>query len=169
MPTPNVGPHEILYRQVGPKGNPIYYDPLRNPPIHPSVFLPSKEDTDGLSLIRKLFRSQKWAAYRKECPEVRFRIASLEEVRVIELAFAIGFIAFNFKPTEDALDTEYGEPWAHCVLIEINRPEYDSNPESKKKIKEWALAVANYLTDENIFGPFERPTEQDAYRPNPQS
>ncbi len=47
----NIDKKEMLYRQIGPGGDPIYFNPDRNPPIHQSRFIPTSADTDGLSLI----------------------------------------------------------------------------------------------------------------------
>lgn len=165
MPTPYIDNTEVLYRQVGPAGNPIYYDPQRTPVVHQALFLPSNQDTDGLSLIRGRFRTDVWAAYRNEQPAVRFRLAVLQVPQMEQLASELGFESFDFGLSADGLDDEHGEPWAHCVALQINRADYDGCPEAKKRIKEWAMKTATRLTDQDIIGPFHEPTEQDPYRP----
>ena len=51
MTTPVVGASEVLYRQIGDGGNPIFFDPNRESPVNSAIFLPARPDTDGLSLI----------------------------------------------------------------------------------------------------------------------
>jgi len=71
----------------------------------------------------------------------------------------------TFAASADRLDERFGEPWAHCVVIEINRGVYDSNSDAKKRIKEWAMAVASLVTNQDVIGPFQEPTDHDPYRP----
>lgn len=165
MPTPHVDANEILYRQIGPGGNPIYFDPTRTPAIHQSRFLPTSRDADGLSLIRSRFRTEIWSAYRVEQPTVRFRLAILRSIRLQQLAEKLGIQAMTYAPSADSLDDKFGEPWAHCVIVEINRNEYDNNSDTKKLIKEWALGVANLVTKADVIGPFLEPTDLNPYRP----
>jgi hypothetical protein len=82
-----------------------------------------------------------------------------------QVAADVGIDSFSFEATPDALDEQHGEPWAHCVATEINRIAYDSNPAAKMRIKDWALAVANGITDQDVFGPYESPSGDDDYRP----
>ena len=121
MTTPDVQPAETLYRQVGPGGNPIYYDPDHEPPLHDSLFIPNNADTDGLSLTRSRFRAQVWAAFRVEQPDTRFRLARTQASFLVEIAESVGLPSLNFDPSPDNLDHRFGEPWAHCVGREINR------------------------------------------------
>ena len=165
MPTPPVTNDETLYRQIGVGGNPIYFDPSRQPPIHRSLFLPSPNDSDGLSLIRARFRAAAWAAFRVEHPEVRYRLAQLLAAELEHHGQNVGFSDFPIESTSDALDDKHGPPFAHCVAIRINRVDYDSNAEKKKLIKEWALRVSDCLTRTAIIGPFAMPVDGDAYRP----
>ena len=166
METPDVDSSETLYRQVSPGGNPIYYDGEKEPPVHWSLFIPSKRDTDGLSLIRARFRTKPWAAYRAEKPSTRHRLALIRAGFLRDVAEAVGIGALHCDPSPDVLDEQYGEPWAHCVAREINRDAYDSDGEAKKRIKSWAYQVAASLSNTDVEGPFESPAEQDAYRPN---
>ena len=165
MPTPNVDVNELLYRQIGPGGDPIYFDPERNPPVHQSRFLPTSKDADGLSLVRGRFRTEIWSAYRMEQPAVRFRLALLHASRIQHLSVNLGFQAWTLASTTDALDAKFGAPWAHCVAGEINRAAYDNDSNAKIRIKEWAMQVANLLTNQEVLGPFQEPTDVDSYRP----
>lgn len=165
MPTPAVHETEVLYRQVGENRSPIYFDPNRAPPVHRTVFIPTRKDTDGLSLIRSRFRTDIWAAYRLEQPTKRFRLARLQALSLRQLANDLGFQSLVFLATADGLDDQHGEPWAHCVVTNINRTDYDSDSDVKKRIKEWALGVANLITNDHVIGPFREPTEEDEYRP----
>lgn len=165
MPTPHVDASEVLYRQIGPGGDPIYFDPARNPPVHQSRFLPTSKDSDGLSLVRSSFRTAVWAAHRREQPAVRFRLAELQAARLRELALELGFEVLTYGSTSDRLDDEFGEPWAHCVIVEINRVDYDNNSDSKRRIKDWAMGVVKLISDQNVIGPFQEPTDRDPYRP----
>ena len=163
--TPPVESDETLYRQIGPSGQPIYFDPKRHPPVHRSLFMPSRADTDGLSLIRSRFRTRVWAAYRVEKPLVRFRLAQLQTSRLRTLAEDVGFPKFHAESTPDELDQQYGPPWAHCVVKEINRRDYDNDWQSKRMIKEWAMAVAGEITSDFVLGPYPVPTSEDPLRP----
>ena len=165
MPTPNVDANELLYRQIGPGGDPIYFDPARNPPVHQSRFLPTNKDTDGLSLVRSRFRTAIWSAYRPEQPAVRFRLAMLQAIRLQQLASELGFQTLTYALTADGLDDRLGEPWAHCVVVEMNRADYDKDLDAKRRIKEWAMGVAKLVTDQDVIGPFREPGDRDPYRP----
>ncbi len=116
MPTPSVVENEVLFRQVPPGGNPIYFDPSQN------------------QHLRRIAR---------DC----------------------GIYALSYLPTPDELDNQHGVPRAHCVITEINRTDYDSDTTAKKRIKEWALGVADFLGENDIVGPFEKPADHDHYRP----
>lgn len=165
MSTPNVDENETLYRQVGPGGNPIYFDPERTPVVHQSRFLPTSQDADGLSLIRSRFRTEVWSAYRKEQPAVRFRLAVLHAHSLQQLASESGFETLSYGLNADGLDEDHGQPWAHCVVLQINRADYDGDADAKKRIKKWAMRVATLLTQQDVIGPFDEPTSQDPYRP----
>lgn len=165
MPTPNVDTDEILYRQIGPGGNPIYFDPARTPVVHQVSFLPTPSDQDGLSLIRSKFRTEVWSSHRLEKPAVRFRLATLLANRLQQLALDLGFQAMSYVVSADSLDNKFGEPWAHCVVVEINRANYDSDLDARKRIKEWAVGVSRIITSNEVIGPFHEPRDDDPYRP----
>lgn len=165
MQTPYVDESELLLRQLGPAANPIYFDAARKPPVHQAAFLPSRKDADGLSFIRGVFRSDVWAAYRSEQPTVRFRLARMEASSLNQVADDCGIEGFNFQPTPDELDNQNGPPWGHCVATKINRRDYDADDAAKRRIKEWALGVANLFAVHDVIGPFEAPTQNDQYRP----
>jgi len=166
MPTPNVDSQEVLYRQISPGGTPIYFDPGRAPLVHQAVFFPSHQDTDGLSLIRSRFRTEIWAAYRAEKPASRFRLAKLQAGDLQNVDTQVGFSNHDYRPTTDELDERFGEPWAHCVATHINRADYDQDPNAKKRIKEWALSVAQRIHRDSVSGPFPEPEDSVPYRPD---
>lgn len=165
MPTPSVDESELLIRQISPGGNPIYFDPARKPPVHQQAFLPSRKDADGLSLIRGRFRSDIWSAYRPEQPAVRFRLVHAQVSSLDQVADECGIQEFSYQSTPDALDNQHGTPWGHCVATKINRTVYDSDDAAKRRIKEWALGVANLFTEQDVVGPFDAPRQGDEYRP----
>lgn len=165
MPTPNVDANEILFRQIGPGGTPIYFDPTRTPVVHQSSFLPTSGDRDGLSLIRSRFRTDIWSAYRLEKPTVRFRLATLQANHLQRLALDLGFHKMSYVASADSLDSKFGEPWAHCVVMEINRVDCDKDLDAKKRIKEWAMGVANLITNQDVVGPFQEPCDNHPHRP----
>jgi hypothetical protein len=165
MPTPDIDAAEVLFRQIGSGGNPIYFDPSRTPAIHQSRFLPTKQDIDGLSLIRSRFRTHIWAAYRPEKDSERFRLACLKVDTLRQKATQVGLSSLSFNATADSLDERFGAPWAHCVAAEINYTTYSGDSEAKKRIKEWAMKVAEMLTVDDVIGPFDKPTQSDPYRP----
>lgn len=165
MNTPKVNEDEMLYRQIGPGGDPIYFNPDRNPPIHQSRFIPTSADTDGLSLIRSRFRTEVWSAYRLEQPSVRFRLAVIQAELLRRIALDSEFESLSYRVSADGIDDRFGEPWAHCVVAEMNRANYDSDVETKKKIKEWALRATKLIKKEDVIGPFDAPTDDDPYRP----
>lgn len=166
MTMPDVHADELLYRQIGPRGNPIYFDPARTPPVHQSRFLPANNDTDGLSFIRSRLRTEIWSAFRLENPEVRFRLAIVKSSRMQLLPSDSGFQGLSFRSTADSLDARFGAPWAHCVVPEINRASYDNDLEAKRRIKDWAMGMANLVSNRDVIGPFQEPTDADRYRPN---
>ncbi len=166
MPTPAVDEKEVLFRQVKPGGDPIFFDPDRKPAVHRAVFLPSNDDADGLSIIRSKFRSPVWSAYRPEKPCVRFRLACLRIPDLLQVADDCGIQQLNYQTTPDVLDQRHGEPWAHSVIAEINRRDYNSDQDAKKRIKEWAFHLAESLANHDIIGPFDEPRDCDQYRPN---
>lgn len=158
---------EDLYRQIPPNGNPPFYQSQASPKVHPVTFRPGSSDLDGLSMLRAACRSLQWSAYRVEQPDKRFRVAQLPVLLLSQLAHDVGFNAFDVQVTPDQLDHRFGEPFAHCVLVQINRPDYDRSPEVKKRIREWTEKVVQVLTDERIHGPFDPPDEASTstYRP----
>ena len=166
MPTPDVEfVEEVLYRQISPGGTPIYFDPNRDPVVHSAALLPSHQDTDGLSLLRSRFRTEIWAAYRAEKPDVRFRLACLPASELRLLDTKTEFPDPKYLPTEDGLDNRFGEPWAHCVATHINRTDYENDRNVKKRIKQWALALAKGIAPASIWGPFQEPDDSVPYRP----
>lgn len=166
MSTPNVEHSEIVYRQIGPGGNPIYFDPTRRPPIHRSLFIPNAEDTDGLSLIRSRFRAEIWCAHRMERPAIRFRLAVLTVAGLVTEGRASDISDLRFEATEDSLDAQNGEPWAHCIAVTINRTDYDRDEQVRKRIKEWAKRLQDSLTASEVLGPFSSPDSGHSYRPS---
>lgn len=86
-------------------------------------------------------------------------------MRLRQLAIDLGFQGLSFQPSPDGLDTKYGEPLAHCVINEINRTSYDTDPDAKRRIKEWAMGAASLVTNQDVKGPFPEPTDGDPYRP----
>jgi hypothetical protein len=163
--TPPVELSEPLHRQVGPGGNPIYFDADRAPPIlHYSLFLPGRDDADGLSLIRARHRTPIWSAFRPETLDVRYRLACLTAEDVANRARVAGF-SVNFDLNPDSLDHRFGEPWAHCVVREINRTAYDTDKEAKRRIKDWAHRMVEQIAPSKVIGPFAEPSPADTYRP----
>ncbi len=159
-------PNERFYRQVGRGGNPTYYEEGRGPSIHSSVFLPNRCDIDGLSIISCQYRRHIWAAFRKENPDERYRLIVLEYGLINSIAHEVGLGDLHVTPTPDSLDCDFGEPWAHCIIQEINRQVYDKDVEIKKKIKSWAQLVANNIQSPSVIGPFAKPEPGvDQYRP----
>ncbi len=165
METPPVESGEMVYRQVGPGGNPVYFASGRKPPVHWSLFLPGRQDDDGLSLIRRRFRTPIWAAFRPDTPETRFRLICMDVALMQDVAQLAGLPEIGFEPTPDGLDQQHGPPWAHCAAREINRGEYDSNRQIKVRIKQWARDLADRIEHEQIIGPFDAPGSDDSYRP----
>ena len=169
--TPPIVATEIVVRQIPEgRGQPLFFDTTRaTPPIvHSSLFLPSRSDVDGLSLIRLRHRAEVWAAFRAETPDQLYRLARLLPSVLNDCARAAGIELLNFTPSPDALDHEHGEPWAHCVAAEINRVAYDdrADPDAKKRIKTWAAKVSTLVALEDVTGPYPRPEPAlDRYRP----
>ena len=56
---PRLAEGEVLYRQVSPGGNPVFFQADRDPPLNYTLFLPSRADLDGLSLIRQSIGSRR--------------------------------------------------------------------------------------------------------------
>jgi len=154
MKTPPVGQQETLLRQISPGGDPVYFDPTRiESPVDKAVFLPSPDDSDGLSVIRNQFRSLARASRRKEKPGAKFHIASINVLELQNTARDAGFSVLSFCVNADAFDADFGEPWAHCTITEINRIDYDGNREAKIRIKEFARLVAKQITALRVISP----------------
>lgn len=171
--TPGIEQTETLVRQIKEGGgNPLFFDSSRapKPVLDRSVFLPSRADTDGLSLIRVRYRSETWAAFRAETPDQRHRLARLAPSVLLDCARHAGLEWLTFEPSPDDLDREHGEPWAHCVAKEINRVAYDdkTDPDAKKRIFTWAESVSKSLMLADVTAVYPRPvTGRDNYRPEP--
>lgn len=163
--TPDVDANELVFRQVGPGGNPLWFDPDRPIPLYHALLLPSSDDTDGLSLIRERFRSKVWAAFRPHRNNVNFRLIVLKVKSLQDHAVAMQMSEFNLMASPDALDDVHGHPWAHCVAVQINRKDYDTLPHVRKQIKAWARQVSSSLQLVCVTEPFESPSSDDPYRP----
>lgn len=85
--------------------------------------------------------------------------------RLSRIALESGFESLSYLISADGLDDRFGEPWAHCVVAEMDRASDDSDAETKKKIKEWAMRAVKLVKNEDVIGPFEAPTDGDPYRP----
>jgi hypothetical protein len=170
--TPPVNATEVLVRQVKEGGgNPLFFDTTRapQPVLDRSLFIPQANDTDGLSLIRLRYRTEVWAAFRKETPDQRYRLARLLPSTLMQCARIAGVEWLNFTPSPDELDREHGEPWAHCVAKEINIVAYKDagDPDAKKRIRTWAEQVSRLVAAADITGPYPPPNPvNDSYRPD---
>ena len=169
--TPTVDPDEILVRQIKVGGGrPLFFDETRAAPpfVDRSLFLPSPNDVDGLSLIRLRYRSDVWAAFRSNTPDQRYRLARLLPSALIECARSVGIEWLHFSPSPDELDREHGEPWAHCNVQEIKRKDYENKSDrtAKDRILAWANAVSTSVTLADVSSPFPPPDPaHDRYRP----
>lgn len=154
-----------LYRQVEPDiGNPVFYESATEK-LNYAIFLPAKNDSDGLSLIATAHRSKHWSGYRREKPHSRFALICLSSSHVTEVAMQIGFPDFDIKATPDAIDDEFGQPFAHCVAVRINIQDYkSSNKQLKEQCKTWARRLADHYS-RSVIGPFSDPLTPESYRP----
>lgn len=143
----------------------MWFDPATVPPVKDRAFIPSSGDSDGLSLIRGQFRARPWAALRPPKQDVRYRLAALATGSLSQLAKEAGLPALTIECSPDTLDEQHGEPWAHCVAVQINRRDYDADREKKAAMKNWAYAVAASLSLDCIEGPFDPPDANEPYRP----
>ena len=163
---------ELVARQIREGGGePLYFDTARAAPpfVHRSLFLPSRNDASGLSLIRLRHRSEVWAALRSETPQHRYRLTRLLASALIEMAREAGIEWLNFDPSADDLDRQHGHPWAHCNVREISRTDYDNSadPDAKRRILTWAEKVSRFITLADVSAPFPPPDPaHDRYRPN---
>ena len=153
-----------VYRQLILGGDPLWYDSSKSPPISHAAFLPSSEDTDGLSLIDTSLRSVVWAAHRVEAPKTQRRVAELDVSEIERIATEFN-LSHELICDQDELDKLFGEPIAHCLATYINRSDYDSKKEAKKKMKSWAKTVASKIANENISEVQPLPSIHHCYRP----
>ncbi len=155
-----------VYRQMNPRGgsNPPFYNG-RTGEIGWTLFLPNKCDTSGLSFIWKHLRSELWAAYRPERVDVRFMLIRLNASALDSEEPKL--ISRGYRNSPDSLDDRFGEPWAHCELLSVNRTDYDADINKAALIQGWAKRVAAKITPSQISGPFPKPTAADeaSYRP----
>lgn len=169
--TPPVDGAEIVARQIKVGGGqPLYFDTARATPpfVHRALFLPSRNDTSGLSLIRLRHRSEVWAAFRSETPDQRYRLTRLLASALFDIAREAGIEWLHFDPSADDLDRRHGHPWAHCNVREINRADYDnaSDPDAKRRILTWAEKVSRFVTLADVSDPLPPPDPaHDRYRP----
>lgn len=167
--TPEVDFTETLCRQVKEGGGqPLFFDESRypKPVLNRALFLPNRQDVDGLSLIRLRFRTERWAAFRPTTPDQRFLLARLNPEMLAQCGAEAGLDSLTIEPDPDALDDEHGEPWAHCVVREINVVAYKENPEARKQISSWANLVSTRVAREDVSGPYDPPVAgTDPYRP----
>ena len=153
-----------VYRQLIKGGNPIWVSPTRNPPVDSVAFIPTKEDTDGLSLIDFNTRSEVWAAHRVESPDIQ-RYVVLIEVSMIEEVARECLLSHEMKCDPDELDKNFGEPFSHWLAVRINRREYDGKNDVKKNIKSWAKTLASRISKESISKLQPLPSYTNRYRP----
>lgn len=163
--TPLPEDNENVARQLPPGGSPKIVDFGNSTPVHSSIFIPTDRDVDGLSMIRLRFRSKEWASHRREKPNVAFMLAIKKLSDLSSIAISAGFESFDFSPSPDALDREYGEPWAHFVASQINRRDYDNKIGEKAKIKTWAKLVCQAISIQEIISPPNQPLSSFEYRP----
>jgi hypothetical protein len=167
MTTSDVESTEMLVRQISRGGVPLYIQEDRTPLVHQAAFLPSREDTDGLSMIRDRFRARIWSAFRPQRVEVRYILALLRAEDLLLIAQDVGLGGLSFSATPDELDNQFGCPFAHCVANEINRRDYEASKVQKIKIKNWAEGVVAGIDKSTVVGPFPKPRKgQDPYRPD---
>ena len=122
----------VVYRQVISGGEPIWFNPSREPPVSHAAFLPSREDADGLSLIDSSTRSEVWAAHRMESPKTQRHVAVLDVSMIAEVATEV-CLSHELVCDPDKLDKWFGEPSSHWLATRINRCDYDSNKDVKKR------------------------------------
>ena len=165
MSTPPVNAAEVIFRQIGPGGTPIYFDPNRSPPLHFAP-LPARVKRFGRTVADSISFShgnlvgisrgssgRSLSPCTRCCRESR-RNSPRQRHRSVEVSTQVPM----------RLDVQNGSPWAHCVAREINRTQYDADNVAKRRMKEWALAMADHIQPAEIIGPFQRPTQADPYR-----
>ncbi len=158
---------EPLYRQVLPNaGTPLYLDRSLAPPVHHALFRPTKNDVDGLSLLRSKYRSQVWCGQRPGQLGNCYCLINLQSNELSRIAEACGLGPITFTVSPDDFDRRFREPYAHCVAKEINHTEYISNDAAKKRMKNWAIEVSRSITIDCVIGPFHQLTAEDSYRPS---
>ena len=154
-----------LYRQVEPMvGQPVFFDSTTGKLNNYAIFLPTRSDEDGLSLIDASHRSRRWSCHRKEKPGSEFALICLDRAHVVSVGQQVGFAVFEIRTTPDAIDKDFGEPHAHCVAVPINRRDYDNDRRWKEKCKSWARKLSEDYR-ESVIGPFSGPLKVEDYRP----
>lgn len=156
-----------LYRQILNGGKPLYMDSSKTPCVLHTVFLPTNQDTDGLSMIDADLRTKIWSAHRPERPDKTYYLTLLAYADINVKAIKAELGSLSLKVTPDGVDNITGPPYAHCVVCEVNRTVYDDNSMVRARIKEWARSIVASLLVSDVEGPFRSPTDADPYRPTP--
>jgi len=147
--TPPIHSTEVVFRQLR-SAVVVAAESPDDPNRFYSEFLPSSGDSDGLSMLRAAYRTPVWCAYRKAKPDERYRLFRFT-FGELELA-AVGW-SLTAKVDPDDLDDEFGEPFAHFVLPEVNKPDYKNNPEARARIKTWARQVLRLISAASMVPP----------------
>lgn len=161
-----VGSPSKVYRQLIDGGDPLWYSPSRVPRVSHTAFMPTKEDTDGLSLIDSGTRSEVWAAHRIESPFVKRRVAVLAVDMLVEAAKEAG-LCHKLVCDPDALDNLFGKPSSHLLATHINRSEYDNKTTTgnRANIKSWVKIVASKICNDDVLPIQPLPSFYHCYRP----
>lgn len=127
------GPSKV-YRQLITGGQPLWYDTTKTPPVSSAAFIPSSQDTDGLSLIDCSSRSKVWAAHRVEAPTTTTYVAELE-VSDIEKIATEAKLVHELSCDPDRLDTLFGLPISHwiCWSVQANRGRCSASSSSLRR------------------------------------
>ena len=121
-----VTPNEILYRRVPPKQ--VWFDPNEPFPISHYAFCPQKEDLDGISLSRGKYSSAEQAAASGRGAEYYIAEISADAI------FGAGLTVIP--------DPKPNDP-GHCLIRELNRPDYDSSSKAKSAIQAKAAQLSD--------------------------
>jgi|GEM_PF-3789523 len=154
MPGPAVviEPDELLYRQLKPRVNTQWIDGGGDPPVPPAFFKPSQADTDGLSLLRASVRHHRWAAFRVEQPDVRFRLAVVS-------AEVLKGLGCRIEQSDDALDRQHATH-AHICVPELSHAAFAKGQGNRDR-RSRALQLREDICTKGVrfaaLGPFDDP------------
>jgi len=107
-----------------------------------AIFVPSPTDVDGLSLNREgpLFVRD---------PEALLILAKNENIRIYGGVIAV--LTGNVRARSMTVDPDPGDTPGHVIIPELNRTEYDSSRDGKRRVQDLAIRLASEAAKVRVY------------------